>query len=160
MNWRTFVATFLLVGATVAHADSWVVQPVRLPAGNAPSGRGIELKADGSVLAPEGKLLARVAGDELRAPDGSVIVRQNKDDSVDGLPMKLSFTADDVLQFEGGKLYFDPTGALYGQKKGQPAKEIPGMKLPELKGHARRLPLILFLLYYLSAPVSTDGPVK
>jgi hypothetical protein len=156
MNWQSFFATLLLVGAAVAHADGWVVQPVKLPAGNAPSGRAIELKADGSVLfSPEGKLIARVAGDELRAPDGSVILRQNKDGSVEGrgLPIKLSFTVDDELQFEGGKLYFDPTGALYGQKKGQPAKEVPGVKLPELKGHARRLPLLLYLLYYSLAPV-------
>jgi len=150
MNLRTLSAALLLVGAGVAHADGWVVQPVKLQAGNAPAGQGIELKADGSVLSLEGKLIAKVAGNELRAPDGSVILRQSKDGSVEGkgLPMKVSFTADDELQFEGGKLYFDPTGALYGQKNGQSAKAVPGMKLPELKGHARRLPLLLYLAYF------------
>jgi hypothetical protein len=152
MTLRTSLASLpllLLVAGTAHAAAGWQLQPVTLPASNDPSAKGIELKADGTVLAPDGKLLARVAGHELHAPDGSVIVRQGSDGSVEGkgLPGKITFGADDELQLGGNKLYFDKAGALFGQKGAEPAKALPGVKLPQLKGHGRQLPLLIYFLY-------------
>jgi hypothetical protein len=147
---RTFMAMMLLVAATgVARADGWVVQATKLPMPDG-SGPTLELKSDGTVLAPDGKTIGKAVGHELRASDGSVLLRETKDGAIEGKSVrgKLAFTSADELAYDGGKLWFDDAGALTVQRTGKPAQPSAA-KLPALKGHARRLPLLIYYSFYL-----------
>jgi len=109
----------------------------------------IEVKEDGSVLGPDGKLVAKFVGAELRDKDGTMLISVAADGTmkIAGSQHGTKFDDKDDLVVEGGaKFHIADDGAvmLYNED-GKQDKDSGKLKIAGFQPRARRAATVLVM---------------